>query len=323
MTLPTNTWTSFSAIGNREDLADVIYNISPTDTPFMSGIPKEGASAVFSEWQTDSLRAAASNIALEGDDATGETLAATTRVGNYQQILEQTVIVSGTQRAVDSAGRRDEYSYQTTKSGLELKRDLEFALTRNQASSAGGVGTGRAMASLESWLATNKTTQGVSASGATTPGYSSGTVAAPTDASTAGTFTKANLDAVIQACWTQGGDPKVIMVGPHNRTVVSGFTGISTLQTDANMSNDITLIGGVDFYKSNFGTLKVVPNRFQRDATAFVLDMEYFSMKSLREMRVIPLGKTGDNDKAQMVQETTLCVRNEAASGKITDLTTS
>lgn len=323
MALPTNTWTSFSAIGNREDLADVIYNISPTDTPFLSGIPKEGASAVYSEWQTDSLRAAGANINLEGDDATGATLAATTRVGNYQQILEQTVIVSGTQRAADTAGRRDEYSYQTTKSGMELKRDLEYALTRNQASSAGGAGTGRAMASLESWLATNKTTAGASASGATTPGFASGTVAAPTDASTAGTFTKANLDAVIQACWTQGGDPKVIMVGPHNRTVASTFTGVSTLQTDANSTGDVMLVGGIDLYKSNFGVLKIQPNRFQRDDTAFVLDMEYFSLKSLREMRVTPLGKTGDNDKAQLIQECTLCVRNEAASGKVTDLLTS
>lgn len=321
MALPGQTWTSFSAIGNREDLADVIYNISPTETPFLSGISKEGGNAVYSEWQTDSLRAAAANITLEGDDAAGATLAASTRVGNYQQILEETVIVSGTQQAVDSAGR-DEYSYQTTKSGMHLKRDLEFALTQNQASSAGGVGTGRAMGSLESWLSTNKTSVGTGTA-QTTPGFSSGTVAAPTDSSVAGAFTKASLDDVIQKCWTQGGDPKVIMVGPHNRTVVSGFTGISTLQTDANSGGDVTLVGGVDFYKSNFGTLKVVPNRFQRDQTAFVLDMDYFALKSLREMRVTPLGKTGDNDKAQLVQECTLVVRNEAASGKITDLTTS
>lgn len=321
MSLPGQTWTSFSAIGNREDLADVIYNISPTETPFLSGISKEGGNAVYSEWQTDSLRPAAANITLEGDDATGATLAATTRVGNYQQILEETVIVSGTQQAVDSAGR-DEYSYQTTKSGMHLKRDLEFALTQNQGSSAGGVGTGRAMGSLESWLSTNKTSVGTGTA-QTTPGFSSGTVAAPTDSSVAGAFTKASLDDVIQKCWTQGGDPKVIMVGPHNRTVASGFSGISTLQTDANATGDVTLVGGVDFYKSNFGTLKIVPNRFQRDQTAFVLDMDYFSLKSLREMRVTPLGKTGDNDKAQMVQECTLCVRNEAASGKITDLTTS
>ena len=113
------------------------------------------------------------------------------------------------------------------------------------------------------------------------------------------------------------------MVGPHNRTVVSGFSGISTLQTDANANQDVTLIGAVDFYKSNFGILKVVPNRFQRDATAFVLDFEYLGISTLRSMKVTPLAKTGDNDKAQLLHEFTLCVKNEAASGKVTDLLTS
>ena len=322
MALPTNTWTSFSVIGNREDLSDIIYNISPMEFPFFEGAEKLNCSAVYSEWQTDALRAAGSNIALEGNDATGATLAPTSRLGNYNQIMQQTVVVSGTQQSVNTAGRADEYSYQTTKSGKELKRDIEYALTRNQASSAGGIGTGRSLASLESWLSTNKTTQGVSASGATTPGFASGTVAAPTDASTAGTFAKASLDAVIQACWTQGGAPDTIMVGPHNRTKVSGFSGISTLETRADQGMDITLIGGVDFYKSNFGTLKVVPNRFQRDNTAFVLDMEYWGVGFLREMQLNPLGKTGDNDKAQLLTELTLISKNEAASGKVTDLTT-
>jgi len=323
MALPTNTWTNFSAIGEREDLSDVIYNISPMDFPFMSGIDKTSASAVYHEHQTDELRAAGANIALEGDDATGATLSPSTRIGNYCQIMEETVVVSGTMRSVDTAGRADEYSYNTVKSGKQLKRDLEWALTRNQASSAGGVGTGRALASVESWLATNKTTQGSSAGGATTPGFASGTVAAPTDASTAATFTKANLDAVIQACWTEGGEPTVIMVGPYNRTKVSGFSGISTLETRAEASGEVALIGGVDMYKSNFGILKVVPNRFQRDETALVLDMDMWALAELRPMQLNPLGKTGDNDKAQLLCEVTLVSRNEKASGKVTDLSTS
>lgn len=322
MTLPTNTWTSFSAIGAREDLADIIYDITPTDTPFIMMASKDSASAVYHEWQTDSLAAAAANRALEGDDATGATLAATTRIGNYCQISQKTVIVSGTNRATVKAGRGDEYSYQTVKAGKELKRDMEFALTRNQASSAGGAGTARSLASLESWLATNKTSVGTGTA-QTTPGYASGTVVAPTDSTVAGTLTKAAIDAVIQACWTQGGDPDTIMVGPHNRTVVSGFSGISTLQTDASARSDVTLIGAVDFYKSNFGILKVVPNRFQRDQTAFVLDFEYLGISALREMKVNPLAKTGDNDKAQLIHEFTLKVKNEAASGKVTDCTTS
>lgn len=322
MAVPTNTVTAHSAIGNREDLADIIYDISPTDTPFLSGIERRKATAVYHEHQTDALDAAAANRQIEGDDATANTFSATTRVGNYCQISRKVVSVSGTQNATDSAGRSEEESYQIAKRGREIKRDMEFALTRNQASSAGGAGTARSLASLESWLSTNKTSVGTGTA-QTTPGFSTGTVAAPTDSTVAGTLTKAALDAVIQACWTQGGDPKVIMVGPHNRTVVSGFTGISTLQTDANATGDVTLMGAVDFYKSNFGTLKVVPNRFQRDQTAFVLDMDYWCLATLRDMEQTPLAKTGDSEKSLLITEYTLEAKQEASSGKVSDCTTS
>lgn len=325
MTVPTNTVQTYdvgSAGGNREDLADIIYDISPMDTPFLSTATKSRAKAVYHEWQTDALDAAASNITIEGDDATANTFSSTTRVGNYCQISDKVIQVSGTQRAVDSAGRADEYSYQLAKRGRELKRDMEFALTQNQASSAGGAGTGRTLASLESWLATNKTSVGTGTA-QTTPGFSSGTVVAPTDSTVQGTFTKASLDDVVQKCWTEGGDPKIVMVGPFNRTQVSTFTGISTLETSAEASGDVTLMGAVDFYKSNFGTLKVVPNRFQRDRTALVLDMEFLGVAFLRNMETTPLSKTGDSDRAQLIAEYTLVVKNEAASGKITDLTTS
>jgi hypothetical protein len=322
MALPTNSWSTFSVIGAREDLADVIYNISPTDTPFISMAAKVKATGVYHEWQTDALRAAAANRALEGDDATGATMVASTRVGNRCQISQQTVVVTGTSRSINTAGRGDEFSYQVVKSGEERKRDMEFALTQNQASSSGGVGTARSLASLESWLATNKTSVGTGTA-QTTPGFSGGAVAAPTDSSVAGTLTKAALDAVIRLIWTEGGNPDTIMVGPHNRTIISGFSGISTLQTDASARGDVTLIGAVDFYKSNFGILKVVPNRFQRDKTAFVLDFEYLAIAALRSMKLTPLAKTGDSDKAQMLHEFTLEVRNEKACGKVTDLTVS
>lgn len=322
MAVPSNTVLTYSIVGNREDLVNVIYDISPTDTPLLTDAAKSSANGVKHEWQTDALDAAAANRQIEGDDATANTLSPSVRVNNYCQISRKVIQVSGTQRSVDSAGRADEFSYQFAKRGREVKRDMEYALTRNQASSAGGAGTARSLASLESWLSTNKTSLGTGTA-QTTPGFSSGTVAAPTDSSVAGTFTKAGLDAVIQSCWAQGGDPKVIMVGPHNRTKVSGFTGISTLQTDAQASGDVTLMGAVDFYKSNFGTLKVVPNRFQRDQTAFVLDMEYIGVAFLRNMEITPLAKTGDSDKSMLLCEYTLVVKNEAASGKITDLTTS
>ena len=295
----------------------------------MSNCAKTSATQVYHEWQTDTLDDVAVNRSIEGDDPTANTFAATTRLGNYCQISKKTVIVSGTSIASGQAGRANELSYQVAKRGRELKRDMERALVTNQASSAGGAGTARSLASVESWLATNKTSEGTGTA-QTTPGFSGGTVAAPTDSTVAGTFEKVTLDAVIQSCYVEGGEPTVIMVDPHNRTIVSGFTGISTLETNANMNDDIALIGAIDFYKSNFGILKVVPNRFMRSAkwsdsvtSALILDMEYWAVSFLRDIQMTELAKTGDSEKRMMIAEYTLESRNEAASGKISDLTLS
>lgn len=313
---------SYSTIGNREDLADVIYDISPTETPFLSGAQKRTATSTYHEWQTDALDAAANNAQVEGDEATANTLSPSTRVGNYTQISRKVVIVSGTARKIDHAGRADEKAYQVVKRGREIKRDMEYVLTQNNASSAGGAATARQSGGLESWLSTNRTSLGTGEA-QTTPGYASGVVAAPTDSTVQGTLTKAAIDDVMQKCFTQGGNPTVLMCGPFNRGKVSGLTGISTLETRADSGMDVTLMGAVDFYKSNFGVLRVQPNRFQRDKTIFLLDMEYMGVAILRNMEMTPLAKTGDADKEMLITEYTLAPLNQAASGKITDLTTS
>ena len=317
MAVPTNTVTAHAAIGNREDLADVIWDISPVDVPISSRANKVRATAVYHEWSTDVLRAAAANRKIEGDDATAKTFVPSVRVGNYCQISDNTISVSGTQQAVTSAGR-DEYSYQVARSGQELIREIEFAIAQNQASSAGGAGTARSSAGLESWLATNKTSVGTGTA-QTTPGFSAGTVVAPTDSTVAGAFTKASLDDVIQKCWNQGGDPKLISLGGSAKVTASGFTGIATLYKNV-PPGQATIVGGADVYVSNFGEHMIVANRFQRNATALVLDMEYIALAMLRNMVTTPLAKTGDADRTQLLCEFTLEVRNEAASGKVTDI---
>lgn len=322
MAVPSNTTTAHSVIGNREDLADIIYDISPVDTPFLSNASKGSATSIYHEWQTDSLAAAAANAQVEGDDATANAFTATTRVGNYCQIARKVVQVSGTQRAMNHAGTADEFSYQLAKRGREMKRDLEFALTRNAASSAGSAAGARTSAGLESWLATNYVSEGTGTA-QTTAGFASGIVAAPTDSSVAGTFEKASLDTAIQNCWTQGGDPKIVMVGPFNKTKVSGFTGIATLYKDVPGLQQATIIGAADYYVSNFGQHAIVANRFQRDQTALVLDMEYLGVAFLRNMETEPLSKTGDSDRSMLITEFCLEVKNEAASSKVADLTTS
>lgn len=320
MTVPAATFQTFTAIGDREDLEDIIYNISPIETPFMSNASKGKATATFHEWQTDSLASAnAGNAAVQGDDATNSTVNPTTRLGNYTQIAQKTFGITGTQEAVNKAGRKSELAYQIAKQGKELKRDMESILTQNKGSTSGAASTAATLASVESWIFTNRTDQG-SGGTPTTPGFSSGRVAAPTDNSLNGTFTKAALDAIIQAAWTQGGDPKVIMVGAALKVRVSAFAGIATLYKEVKGNSQATIVGGADLYVSNFGEHMIVPNRFMRTNVALVLDMDYWGVAYLRPFQQNPLAITGDAERRQMLAEFTLVSKNEAASGKVTSL---
>jgi len=318
MALPTNTFTQFDAIGNREDLSDIIYDISPTETPFSSGITRGSAEAVNHEWQTDALDAATSgNAALEGDDATGGVINPTVRLGNVCQILSKVVVVSGTQRKVNSAGRADEYDFQVLKKGKSLKRDIEKTFLSANAKVTGSTATARMLGGVETWIASNKVQQ--TGTTATTPGAGAAIVDGDTPVTQTPTLLKSNLDTVIASCWEAGGDPSVLMFGASGKRQASKMVGIATLYRDnpANMQGQ--LIGGADSYVSDFGNHTIVPNRFQRSRTVLVLDMEYWAIAELRPMMTTPLAKTGDNDKAQLLTECTLEARNEAASGKIAD----
>ena len=199
------TYKTYTAIGQREDLSDVIYNISPTDTPIMSTIGKTNATAVYHEWQTDSLAAATTaNAAVEGDDATDATMSPTVRVGNYTQIVQKTIKISGTLEAVDKAGRRSEKAYQLAKASAEIKRDMETIITANQGRTAGDSSTARKLGALLSWIKTN-TSAGTSGADPTTIGVST-----RTDGTTR-SFTETILKDVIQKVYTSGGTPKVLM----------------------------------------------------------------------------------------------------------------
>jgi hypothetical protein len=313
MAQPTNTFDTYDSVGEREDLSDVIYSISPTDTPFISSAAKTKATAVLHEWQTDALAAAATNNAvIEGDEATLDAVTATSRLSNSSQIMDKTVVITGTQEAVDKAGRASELAYQIAKKAKELKRDMEATVTGNQAEVAGNASTARKFGSLGAWIETN---DDLGASGSS--GGSGNT--ARTDG-TQRAFTEASLKTVIKSVWNEGGDPSMIMVGPFNKQKLSGFTGNST-RFDAGA--DATLYTSVDVYASDFGQLQVVPNRFSRDRDAYILDMNYFAIAFLRDFSMHELSKTGDSEKRQLLVEATLESRNEKASGLVADLTTS
>ena len=319
MALVTNAYSTYTSIGIREDLSDVIYDISPVETPFQSNIARVGAKAKFHEWQTDTLAGATVNRQIEGDTITGAAVLPSTRVGNYCQISRKPITITGTTQTSDAAGRANEMSYQIAKVGKELKRDMEQALTNAQASSAGGIGTARSLASVESWLSTNNTVETTNTTG-TTIGFASGVVVVPTDGTQA-TLTEKLLKAVIADCWTAGGDPNVIMVGTTNKQRISAFSGIATLYQTVDKAPG-TIIGAADLYISDFGRHTIVPNRFSRDRTCLVLDMSMWAVAFLRPMHTIDLAKTGDAETKSLIAEYTLVARNEASSGKVADCVT-
>src|ERR1700730_2535128 len=320
MALPTNTFATYEAIGNREDLSDVIYRIDPTDTPFMAGIEREKASAVNHECQIQSLAADNNtNAQLERDHANTNTTTATVRLGNINQISTKVARVTGTQRSVDHAGRDDELAYQEMLKGLELKRDMETILAgTNQAKNTGNDTTARKTASVLSWIKSN-TSKGT-AGGAADPSAADGT-GTRTDG-TQRAFTEANLKTVLQGIWTNGGKPDVIMTGAFNKQVFSTFTGRAT-QIEPTKQKKI--IASVDAYESDFGVLKITPNRFQRARDVLVLWMEMWALAFLngRRMVSVPLAKTGDSDRRMLLSEYALVARNEKGSGGVFDNTTS
>ena len=306
MTAPTNTFSSTAAIGNREDITDVIYRISPTATPFMSMMAKTKATNTLHEWQTQDLAAAASNAQAEGDNASAKTVTPTVRLNNRTQISTKTVIVSGTQRAMNPAGRKDELGYQLSLASLELKRDMEFGLTQNNVTAT----SPRQSRGLVGWAGDNVD----GGAGYVAPNYV--TNVAQTDGTQAA-FTEARLKNVLQKCFTAGGDPDTILMPPLAKQTFSTFTGNATRFDKA---EDKSVTAAVDVYISDFGTLKAMPSRFQRTRDVFVLQSDKWALAYLRGFTTVELAKTGDADQRELIVEYALEARQPKASGAIVDI---
>ena len=312
MAIYTDAYETFDSSDRREDLANVIYNISPTDTPFMSSIGTGSAASTLHEWQTDSLAAAATNVVMEGDNLPSRALSATSKLLNYTQISTKPVVVTGTQEVIAKAGMTSEMAYQIAKAGKELKRDMEFDLTGVNVATVGSSGTGRRLRGYEAWCNTND----AHGSG----GSTHGTTGAVTDG-TQRVLTESLVKTSLKACYDQGGNPDLMLVGSFNKQKVSGFTGNSTRM---DMAEDRSLVATIDVYVSDFGEVRVVADRILSSGrTTHIVDTEMWSTAMLRPFQVQDLAKTGDSEVKQLLVEYTLVSKNEAASAKIADCTTS
>lgn len=321
MAVITNTYLSYDAKGIRENLSDAIYRISPEETPFQSAVGKESVDGVYYEWQTDALASAGANAVVEGDEATFAAATPTVRLGNYCQISRKSVIVSGTLERVSKAGRKSEMALQLAKKSAELKRDMEFIATQNQAANAGATATARLTAGLESFLRTNAD-RGVGGADPTLSGSTAGYPnAAPTDG-TQRAWTETILKTVSQAVYESGGNPTVLMVGAAQKVVTSGFAGLSANRnTISSGASPVAVVAAVELYVGDFQTLQVVPNLFQRNRSAFLLDPSQASIVFLRPFFTKDIAETGDASKKLLLVEWGVKVNTEAAHGIAADLT--
>lgn len=319
MTILTTTFTRHDAIGVREDLSDIIKNIAPTATPFLSNAKTGKAKQTFTEWQTDTLAAAvSSNQQLEGDNITSYTaVVPTVRLGNYCEIARKVGSLSETVGVVDSAGGANDKGYVMANLGKELKRDMETSLLANKACSAGSTSAARVTGGLKAWIKTNYS----KASDATVPSYTTTPSGTWTDG-TAEAFTETRLKAALQLGFTNGANFSTAMVGAFNKQQFSAFVGVVELMSNVGRSA-ATIIGAADSYVSDFGVISVVPNRFQPSNAALLLDWDMVQVNYLRPVKSIDLAKTGDADNFMILAEYGLAVLNEKGLGIVNDCTTS
>jgi hypothetical protein len=318
MAVPSGTYQTYTAIGRREDLTDVIHDISPTDTVFMSNIGKGKAEQKNHEWQTDVLAAAdGDNKVIEGDDVANDTAVPTVRLGNYTQLMDKVIGVASSNEVGAKAGRSSELSYQRTKRIKELKRDMEARLTGNYASAAGAAGTARECAGFEAWIQTNDSR---GAGGANTA-FTGGIQAAATDG-TQRAFAEDQLKAVLALCAENGGDPSMVLMGAFNKQAASGFLGIAENRRETGEKR-AKIIGAADVYVSDFGEVSFVYSRFSRSRSALVVDPDMWKLCYYQPFKVEELAKTGHATRQLLSVEFTLEACNEKSSGVVADLTTS
>jgi len=310
MAQPTNTFDSYDAVGIREDLRDVIYNISPEETPFLSKCKKVRAANTYHEWQTDTLRASGANAHIEGDATAANAMVATTREGNRTQIFKNAVVVPDTDEGLNKAGRAKEIAYQTMKIAKEQKLDIERALFLNNAAVAGNSTTARELGGAGAWVATNFAGgSGSSAGGSGSTAYTAGTARA---------MTQTIFDGVMQDIWEAGGNPNTVYLSAAQMAVALGFTGNNNQRSTIGAA-DGKVANLVEVYMTPWGTVEFMPSREVANADVFIMQDDMWEVAELRPMKNVALAKTGDNTTRQITTELTLVCKNENANGLIAD----
>lgn len=325
MTVPSNTLQVYGQVNIREDLINAIYNVDPFKTPLLNMAKKTKANQTNHEWNIDSLASQnLANAAVDGDDATAGSLNVTARRGNYTQISTKVVQISGTSEAVVAAGDSNKMGYQLLKKSKELKRDMEGILTYNQIKSAGTSSTARTMAGLPAWLGTNTVFQTTGSTAGANPTTLDGTALRTYNKTGTTAITSALTETMVKSMLQKvfsstGESPEYMLCSPVNKQAISAFSGPGTRFINV---EDKVLQTAVDVYQSDFGDVKIIPDIFMaQSGDVYAINPNYIRVAYLRPFQTIPLAKTGDSEKKQLLVEYTLEMGNEKAHGAIFDTT--
>ena len=270
--MASNAYVTYEAVGNREDLLDIITNISPEETPLMTKFGTSKVTGMTHSWLTDSLSEPKQNAVLE--TAEFGTTEATPRVklSNDIQIFMRDCTVSDSQEAVLKAGVKSEMAYQMQKVMKMIALDVEYAIVRNSTRQAGNSVQVGLMGGVPYFNDVN---------------VLDGEAHAGEDE-----LTEELLNDAIQLAWKKGGTPDICVVSGANKRIISGFTGNADRQRSAD-STKIKQI--VDIYESDFGMVNMVLHRLQLDTRVDFLQTEYWKLAYL-----IPF-KTYDRPKDSLL----------------------
>lgn len=286
---------TYQAIGNREDLIDVVTNISPDDTPMLSSFGKVKAQSTYHEWLTDSLATPTANAFIEGEAYTLKRPASRTRLGNWTQIFVTPVEVSDTQRAVNTAGLEDEYAYQMAKKLKEHALDIEYAFV-NGTGNSGASGTARTLKGVLAWITSNNIT-----------GTGTGSEA----------LTEAMFNDCLQEIWEEGGKPDTAYANGYQKRKIAAFTDSATKYLDATSKE---VVSAVNVYDSDFGRVMIKKHRLMATDKVAILQTDLWKIANLRPTKSFELSKIASSARGIIETELTLEAREEAGSGKITGL---
>ena len=329
MAVPAQTRQTYGAIGIREDLSNIIYNISPTDTPFLNGVGRGSCDNTNFEWQTDELKGTAANRQVEGWDYASTAATEPRRLSNYTQISATQVQSSGTAESVDFAGRKSTQAYQLAKRAKEMKRDMESMLLDATVKAVGAAAVARATASFGTWIGTsailttpilNMTTLLGLVNVGATGNYPDGTTG-PAAGGAVTAVSLAGINDLVARIWTQGGTPDTILCPATVKQTISsaGVGGAVVADPIGNNSGGkaITAVNAVDVLVTDFGTFKVIPDRFMPATQMNIIDFDLWSIDYLRPFQTETLAKTGDSMKQLLIAEYGLRAKNGVGSGQI------